>query len=174
MHMRSGHFGGNFIGPVVSLAVRRGERRNQRNQADNRLGSFHRVIPQSLPARGGSIGLWSQPPRIPSIQDATRGQTNCGLVLSYFFRCDRLIMFKTAKNANNLALARHNRAHDRVLLPLLPGGEGRDEGEQLFAPEAPHYIGQKKSVVHPAQQSHSGWARAISPALINFITGAIS
>jgi hypothetical protein len=28
--------------------------------------------------------------------------------------------------------------------------------------------------VHPAQQSHSGWARAISPALINFITGGIS
>ncbi len=30
-----------------------------------------------------------------------------------------------------------------------PGGEGRDEGEQLFPPQAPHYIGQKKSVVRP-------------------------
>jgi hypothetical protein len=30
-----------------------------------------------------------------------------------------------------------------------PGGEGWDESEQLFLPQAPHYIGQKKSVVRP-------------------------
>jgi hypothetical protein len=32
-----------------------------------------------------------------------------------------------------------------------PGGEGRDEGEQLFAPKRHKLIRQKKSVVRPAK-----------------------
>jgi hypothetical protein len=63
MHMHPGHFRGNLIGPGVSLAVRGGERRHQRSKAGNRLESFHLVIPKSLPARRGFIGLWSESPR---------------------------------------------------------------------------------------------------------------
>jgi hypothetical protein len=46
-------------------------------------------------------------------------------------------------------ITRHRRGAGQISSTPSPGGEGRDEGEQLFPPQAPHYIGQKKSVVRP-------------------------